>query len=31
MQIDFECVHCGEINLLDLSDINLADLAADES
>lgn len=29
MQINFECVHCGEINLVDLSDINLGDLAGD--
>ena len=30
MQINFECVHCGEINLVDLSDINLGDLAGDD-
>ena len=30
MQINFECVHCGEINLVDLSDINLGDLAGND-
>tara|TARA_B100001027_G_C16229923_1_gene314056 strand:+ start:1017 stop:1154 length:138 start_codon:yes stop_codon:yes gene_type:complete len=29
MQINFECAHCGKINLVNLSDINLGDLAAD--